>query len=73
LENAGSFYGHLEYIMTNWYIIWQFVNLVFLVYFSPFCYIVSRKIWQPYWVHIHACTYAHVYALHIKNSEERFF
>jgi hypothetical protein len=38
--------------MAIWYILRQFGNLGFfsghLVYFPPFWYIVSRKIWQPW-------------------------
>jgi hypothetical protein len=41
----GVFYGHLEYVMAIWYFLWPFGNFV---YFSPFGYFVSRKIWQPW-------------------------
>jgi hypothetical protein len=37
----GIFYGHLVYFLANW----EFSSN--LVYFPPFWYIVSRKIWQP--------------------------
>jgi hypothetical protein len=41
MENAGIFYGHLEYFMA----IWQCCGI--WVYFPSFWFIVSRKIWQP--------------------------
>jgi hypothetical protein len=28
MENAGIFYGHLEYFTVIWYILWQFGNVV---------------------------------------------
>jgi hypothetical protein len=41
MENVGIFYGRLEYFMVVWKCSGN------LVYFRPFWYIVSRKIWQP--------------------------
>jgi hypothetical protein len=42
LLTFGIYYGHLVYVM----IIRKFSG--YLVYFSPFWYIVSRNIWQPW-------------------------
>jgi hypothetical protein len=55
MENAGIFYGHLEYFMVIWnilqaiwYILWPVGNIVVIWYIFPrFWYIVSRKILQP--------------------------
>jgi hypothetical protein len=46
----GTFYGHLEYVTAIGYILVPFDNFPSgdLVYFSPFWYTVSRKIWQPW-------------------------
>jgi hypothetical protein len=42
MENVGIFYGHLVYF-------WPLRKIVVIWYtFSPFWYIVSRKIWQPW-------------------------
>jgi hypothetical protein len=37
MENVGIFYGHLEYFLVIWYILWPFGNLHSgnLVYFFP--------------------------------------
>jgi hypothetical protein len=43
MENVGIFYDHSVYITVI------LVSLFYLVYFSSFWYIMSRKIWQP-WV-----------------------
>jgi hypothetical protein len=32
MENAGIFYGHLEYFTVIWYILWPFGNVVVLWY-----------------------------------------
>jgi hypothetical protein len=62
MENAGILYGHLEYCMVIWNIVWSFGiffgHLVHfmaiwlccgnLVYFPTFWYIVSKKIWQTW-------------------------
>jgi hypothetical protein len=49
--NLGKFwrvFERLVYSMATWYILRAFGNSV---YFLPFWYIVSRKIWQPcYWI-----------------------
>jgi hypothetical protein len=37
----GQISGYLVYFMALWYILWSFGI------FSPFWYIVERKIWQP--------------------------
>jgi hypothetical protein len=42
MENVGIFCAHLEYISAIRFLIYGH-----LVYFFPFWYIVSRKIWQP--------------------------
>jgi hypothetical protein len=49
MEKVGKFYRYLVYITTIWYNLWLFGNLCSgnLVYFPPFWYIVSQKIWQP--------------------------
>jgi hypothetical protein len=50
MENIGIVYGHLRYITAFWYILWSFGNLGVIWYMFPlFWYIVSRKIWQPWW------------------------
>jgi hypothetical protein len=50
MENVDIFIGHWKYITSNWYILWPFDDYINdnLVYFSPFWYIVSRKIWQTW-------------------------
>jgi hypothetical protein len=35
MENAGIFYGHLEYCTVIWYILWQFGNAVVIWYVFP--------------------------------------
>jgi hypothetical protein len=37
----GILYGHWKYFIAIWYILWTFDI------FSPFWYVVPRKIWQP--------------------------
>jgi hypothetical protein len=41
MENAGIFYGHLEYFTVIWYILWPFGNVVVIWYifhcFGIFC------------------------------------
>jgi hypothetical protein len=52
LENVDIFYGHLEYFMEIWDILWPFGTFcIHLVHFFPFWYHVPRKIWQPLAVH----------------------
>jgi hypothetical protein len=41
MEDVGIFNGHLVYFTAIWYILWLFGV------FSPFWYVVPRKIWQP--------------------------
>jgi hypothetical protein len=49
MKNAGLFYRHLEYITAILYILRSFGNLLVIWHmFSPFWYIVRRKIWQPW-------------------------
>jgi hypothetical protein len=44
MENVGILYGHLVYFVA-------IGNVVVIWYnFSPLWYIVSRKIWQPWFV-----------------------
>jgi hypothetical protein len=50
--DLGKFWWALEwkmlvFCMVIWNILWPFGNLVVIRTFSPFWYIVSRKIWQP--------------------------
>jgi hypothetical protein len=35
MENAGIFYGHLEYFTVIWYILWPFCNAVLIWYIFP--------------------------------------
>jgi hypothetical protein len=42
LQPFGIFSDHLVYFGAIWYI------LCFLVYFSPFWFVVPGKIWQPW-------------------------
>jgi hypothetical protein len=48
-RNLVYFIDVLENIVAMWCILWPFVKLVAIwyTYFSPFWYIVPRKIWQP--------------------------
>jgi hypothetical protein len=49
MENLDIFYDHLVYFTAIENILWPFVIFCgHLVYFSPFWYFVSRKIWQPW-------------------------
>jgi hypothetical protein len=34
MENTGLFYDHLEYFTFIWYMLWPFVNVVVIWYFS---------------------------------------
>jgi hypothetical protein len=47
MENVGMFYAHVEYIKAIGIFYGHLVFCGNLVYFPPFRYIVSRKIWQP--------------------------
>jgi hypothetical protein len=60
MENAGIFYGHLEYFLVIWYMLWPFGSL-------SFCYIVSRKIWQPWTV----CTILTCWKIRLKNGSKK--
>jgi hypothetical protein len=35
MENAGPFYGHLEYFTVIWYILWPFGNVVAIWHIFP--------------------------------------
>jgi hypothetical protein len=35
MENAGIFYGHLEYFTVIWYSLWPFGNVVVIWYIFP--------------------------------------
>jgi hypothetical protein len=35
MENDGIFYDHLEYFTVIWYILWQFGNVVIILYIFP--------------------------------------
>jgi hypothetical protein len=49
-ENVGIFNGRLEYFTAIWYILWPFGNVVVIWHIPPpFWYIVSGKIWQPWY------------------------
>jgi hypothetical protein len=45
MENAGLFYGHLEYFAVIWYILWPFGNVVVIwyTYLPSFWYISCVK------------------------------
>jgi hypothetical protein len=44
MENAGIFYGHLEYFTFIWYILWSFVNVVVIGYIFPHFGILCQEI-----------------------------
>jgi hypothetical protein len=47
LENVDIFYGHLEYFVNIWDILWPFGTFcVHLVHFFWYWYLAPRKIWQ---------------------------
>jgi hypothetical protein len=45
MENVGIFYGHLEYIMSNRYILWPLSG--YLVYFPRFGLLYREKSGNP--------------------------
>jgi hypothetical protein len=48
MEDVGIFHGHLVDFPVTWHILWPFGTFFpVLVHFSPFWYVVARKIWQP--------------------------
>jgi hypothetical protein len=48
MEYVGIFYGLLAYFTAIRYIFnGHLVNFTAFWYIFPFCYIVSRKVWQP--------------------------
>jgi hypothetical protein len=47
MEGVRIFYGHLAYFKVNWKILWPFGTFCINLVFSPFWYVVPRKIWQP--------------------------
>jgi hypothetical protein len=46
MENVCQYYGHLVYFIAIWYILWQFGKFWLFGIFSPFWYVVQRKIRQ---------------------------
>jgi hypothetical protein len=42
IEDVGIYYGHLAYVTAICYVLWSFGA------FTPFWYVVPRKIWQPW-------------------------
>jgi hypothetical protein len=49
MENVSIFYDHLVYFTAIGNVLWPFgIFCDDLVYFSPFWYVVLRKIWQPW-------------------------
>jgi hypothetical protein len=50
MEDVDIFYGHFVYFCPFGLFCGHLVYLVCLFsIFSPFWYVVPRKIWQPYW------------------------
>jgi hypothetical protein len=51
IKDVGKLYGHLVYFTAISYILWP-LEIFFGRFgiFSPFWYIVPRKIWQPWYV-----------------------
>jgi hypothetical protein len=48
MKIAGIFYAHSVYFTAIENILWPFdIFCGHLVYFFPFLYVVTRKIWQP--------------------------
>jgi hypothetical protein len=48
MENDGIFYVNLVYFTAIGNTLWPFgIFWGHLIYFSPFWYVVPRKIWQP--------------------------
>jgi hypothetical protein len=43
MENAGIFYGHLEYFTAIWHILWPFGNVVVIWYIFPRFGIVRQE------------------------------
>jgi hypothetical protein len=35
MENAGTFYGHVEYFTAIWYILWPFGNVAVIWFIFP--------------------------------------
>jgi hypothetical protein len=49
LWSFGTFCGHLVHFVVIWYILWSFGTFCgHLVHFFSFCYVMPRKIWQPW-------------------------
>jgi hypothetical protein len=46
MEHIGIFYGHLEYIMAIWYIIWPFGGIL-VYYFTRFGILYNEKYGNP--------------------------
>jgi hypothetical protein len=67
MKNVGIFYGRLVQFMTIWYKIWPFgIACSQLVYFFPFWYVWTKKIWQPCSA-IGSC----VFCVKVRNVEGR--
>jgi hypothetical protein len=48
MENAGIFYGLLEYFAVIWYILWPFCNVMLIWYdFPRFGILCQEKIGYP--------------------------
>jgi hypothetical protein len=47
MEDIGTFFGHLEYIMAIWYRLWPFgIVCLHPPVLVNYIYAVPRKIWQ---------------------------
>jgi hypothetical protein len=58
VENVGIFDVHLVYFTAIGNNLWPFgIVCDCLVIFSPFWYVVSRKIWQPWYIYLFNITY----------------
>jgi hypothetical protein len=42
MENAGLFYGHLEYFTAIWYIFWPFGNVV-VIWYIFLCFGMAQR------------------------------
>jgi hypothetical protein len=48
MEGVGKLCVQLVYLMDTWHILWPLgIFYGYLVCFSPFWYVIPRKIWQP--------------------------
>jgi hypothetical protein len=60
MEDIGIFYGHLVDFTGIWSTLWPFGIFLVILYFSPFWYVVTRKIWQP-WLRVFHSTVSFFY------------